>query len=70
MEAVFLEIAKNSGDLVRVVVRSPGGVAVEFRFTNWQTDPRLADSFFQFRVPSGVVIVNGEVPAGSGGINP
>jgi outer membrane lipoprotein carrier protein len=70
VEAVFLEIAKNSGDLVRVVVRSPGGVAVEFRFTNWQTDPRLADSFFQFRVPSGVAIVNGEVPAGGGGINP
>jgi outer membrane lipoprotein carrier protein len=69
-EAVFFEIVKSSGDLVRVLVRNPGGVAVEFRFTNWQTDPPLADSFFRFRAPSGVAIVNGELPAGNGGINP
>jgi outer membrane lipoprotein carrier protein len=69
-EAVFLEIVKTSGDLVRVLVTSPGGVAVEFRFTNWKTDPPLADSFFRFRVPSGVAIVNGELHPGNGGINP
>jgi outer membrane lipoprotein carrier protein len=69
-EAVFFEIVKSSGDLVRVLVKNPGGVAVEFHFTNWQTDPPLADSFFRFRVPSGVAIVNGELPPGNGGINP
>jgi len=69
-EAVFFEIDERSGDLVRVLVRNPGGVAVEFHFANWQTDPPLADSFFRFRPPAGVAIVNGELPAGNGGINP
>jgi outer membrane lipoprotein-sorting protein len=69
-EAVFFEIVKDSGELVRVLVREPGGVAVEFHFTNWQLDPRVDDSLFHFRVPYGVAIVNGELPAGNSGINP
>lgn len=59
-DAVLFEIVRNSGDLVRVVVRDRGGVQVEFHFGNWVTNPNLADSFFQFTVPSGVAIVNGE----------
>ena len=60
--AVFIEIARNSGELVRVLVRDPGGVGIEFRFTNWRMDPPVADSLFRFTAPPGVAIVNGEFP--------
>jgi len=69
-EAVFFEIVKDSGELVRVLVRSPGGVGIEFHFTHWQADPHVDDSLFRFHAPPGVAIVNGELPAGSRGLNP
>jgi len=69
-EAVFFEIAEYSGDLVRVLIREPGGATVEFHFTNWQVDPPVDDSLFHFRPPSGVAIVNGELPAGNNEVNP
>src|SRR5882757_7403253 len=69
-EAVFFEIVEDSGELVRVLVREAGGVAVEFHFTNWQFDHPIDDSLFHFRAPSGVAIVNGELPAGNSGVNP
>ena len=69
-EAVFFEIVKDSGELVRVFVRDPGGVGIEFHFTNWQADPHIDESLFHFHAPPGVAIVNGELPAGNGGINP
>jgi outer membrane lipoprotein carrier protein len=68
--AVFFEIVKKTGDLVRVIIRDPGGVGIEFHFTNWQSDPPVDESLFHFRPPSGVAIVNGELPADNGGINP
>ena len=68
-EAVFFEIDTNSGDLVRVLVRDPGGVGIEFSFTNWRMDPQVPDSLFRFDVPKGVAIVNGELPGGQGGVN-
>src|SRR6266513_47434 len=60
-ESVFFEIAEDSGALVKVSVRDPGGVGVEFHFANWQLDPPLADALFQFDAPPGVAIVNGEL---------
>jgi outer membrane lipoprotein carrier protein len=69
-EAVFFEIVEDSGELVRVLARQPGGVSVEFHFTNWQIDPLVDDSLFHFRVPSGVAIVNGELPADDIKVNP
>lgn len=57
----YLEIAEDSGELVRVQVNDPGGVGIEFRFANWQWNPRVEDSLFRFQVPPGVAIVNGEV---------
>src|SRR6266852_1738014 len=69
-EAVFFEIVEDSGELVRVLVREAGGVTVEFHFTNWQFDPDVDDALFHFRAPSGVAIVNGELPAGNSGVNP
>jgi outer membrane lipoprotein carrier protein len=68
-EAVFFEIDRNTGDLVRVLVRDPGGIEIEFRFTNWQIDPVVPDSLFRFEAPKGVVIVNGELPMGNSAVN-
>ena len=68
-ESVFFEIDTNSGDLARVLVRDPGGVGIEFSFTNWRMDPQVPDSLFRFDVPKGVAIVNGELPSGQGGVN-
>lgn len=69
-EDVFFEIVKNTGELVCITVNDPGGVGIEFHFTNWQSDPPVDDALFHFHPPSGVTIVNGELPAGNGGINP
>ena len=60
--SVFLEVAPASGDLVRVLVRDKGGISIEFRFENWQFNPILAASEFEFHPPSGVAILNGELP--------
>ena len=68
-ESVFFEIDTNSGDLVRVLVRDPGGVGIEFSFTDWRMDPQVPDSLFRFDVPKGVAIVNGELPGGQAGAN-
>jgi outer membrane lipoprotein carrier protein len=70
VEAVFFEIVEKTGELVRVTVSDPGGVGIEFHFTNWRADPPVDDSLFHFHPPPGVAIVNGELPAGNGGINP
>jgi outer membrane lipoprotein carrier protein len=69
-ESVYLEIVQKTGELIRVTVRDPGGVGIEFHFTNWQADPPVDDSLFHFRAPAGVAIVNGELPAGNAGVNP
>jgi len=59
-ESVFLEVAPDTGELARVLVREKGGVEIEFKFTAWRFDPPVADSFFRFDVPPGVAIVNAE----------
>ena len=69
-DAVYFEVVKSSGELVRVLVKNSGGVAIEFRFANWRSDPRVEDSLFRFTVPPGVAIVNGEIPAVQDRVNP
>jgi outer membrane lipoprotein carrier protein len=59
-QAVYLEVAPDSGELARVLIRQKGGVSVDFKFGGWRFDPPLADSFFRFTVPPGVAIVDGE----------
>lgn len=68
-EAIFLEVAPDSGELVRVLARGRGGVEVEFRFTHWRMDPPVPDSMFRFEAPPGVAIVEGELPGGNGALN-
>jgi outer membrane lipoprotein carrier protein len=69
-EAVFFEIVRKTGELVRVTVKDSAGVGIEFHFTNWQADPHVDDSLFHFHAPPGVAIVNGELSPGNGGIGP
>jgi len=69
-EIAYLEVVESSGELVRVLVNDPGGVGIEFRFTNWQFNPKVEDSFFRFQVPRGVAIVNGELGAAQKSASP
>lgn len=63
---VLLEIGRESGELVRIVVRDEGGVGVEFHFAQWQYDPPIAEALFHFDMPRGVAIVNAETLTGTG----
>ncbi len=65
---VLLEIGRESGELVRIVVRDEGGVGVEFHFARWQYDPPIAEALFHFDMPRGVSIVNAEALAGTGSV--
>lgn len=69
-DAAYLEIARESGELVRVLVNDPGGIGIEFRFANWEFDPEFDTSFFHFQIPRGVAIVDGELAAARGRANP
>jgi outer membrane lipoprotein carrier protein len=60
---VFFEVARQTGQLMRILVRHSGGVSLEFRFANWQFDPPLPELLFHFSPPMGVAVVNGELPA-------
>jgi outer membrane lipoprotein-sorting protein len=59
---VFLELAPESGELMRVLVVDKGGVSLEFRFKNWNFDAAIPNTQFEFHPPPGVVILNGELP--------
>ena len=61
-DTVLLEIAPESGELVRIVVRNKGGVGIEFHFANWVDNPPIAEALFHFEPPKGVAIVNAELP--------
>ena len=59
-EELLLEVDPATGDLSRVLIRQGGGVGLEFRFSNWERNPHLADSQFVFHPPPGVAIVEGQ----------
>ena len=57
---VLLEVDTSSGELARIEIHQPGGIDLEYRFGNWQTDIPLNADLFKFQIPVGVAIVNGE----------
>jgi outer membrane lipoprotein carrier protein len=61
----LFELNPATGELLRVLVADPGGVQVEFRFTNWEFGPAVEEAKFHFQAPKGVAIVDGEL-AGAG----
>jgi outer membrane lipoprotein carrier protein len=56
---VLIEVDSSSGELARIEIRQPGGLELEYRFGNWQTDIPLSPDLFRFQVPKGVAIVDG-----------
>src|ERR1700722_9091914 len=62
-DTILLEIARESGELVRIVIRNKGGVGIEFHFAHWLDDPPIAEALFHFQPPPGVAIVNAELPS-------
>ena len=56
---VLLEVDAFTGELARIEIRQPGGIDLEYRFGNWQSDIPLAGDLFRFQVPVGVAIVDG-----------
>jgi outer membrane lipoprotein carrier protein len=65
-QQVFLEIVKSTGQLIRVLVRESGGVQIEFQFANWRMNGDLPDAFFEFDLPKGTAIVNGDAGTANG----
>jgi outer membrane lipoprotein carrier protein len=63
-QEAYFEVSPD-GELARIIVRDPGGIRIEFRFRNWQWDPSLDKSLFQFKPPMGVAIINGMLPEAS-----
>jgi outer membrane lipoprotein-sorting protein len=56
---VLLEVNSATGELARIEIQEAGGIGLEYRFGNWQTDVPLSPEMFRFEVPPGVAIVNG-----------
>lgn len=54
------------GELRRIVVKEEGGEELEFSFRDWQWNPPLLESTFEFTPPKGVAIVNGVLPESPG----
>jgi outer membrane lipoprotein carrier protein len=56
---VLLEVDVSSGELARIEIRQPGGIELEYRFADWQSDIPLPGSLFRFQIPAGVAVVDG-----------
>jgi len=69
-DRVLFEVNPVNGELARILVTDPGGVQVEFQFTNWQFDPRLDSKLFRFEPPQGVAIVDGDLAASGSSLVP
>ena len=59
-DTAYFEIARETGELARVVVTSAGGLRMEMRFANWKMDPSVDEVLFHFQPPKGVAIVDGD----------
>jgi outer membrane lipoprotein carrier protein len=60
-EVAYFEVTPQ-GELARILILEPAGIRIEFRFKNWDFNPALDKSLFQFRPPLGVAIVDGVLP--------
>ena len=66
----LFELEQSTGKLLRVLVVDPGGVQVEFQFTNWEFDPPVPAAKFRFEPQKGVAIVDGELSSASAPADP
>ena len=58
---VLFELSPQ-GELSRMVMDEGAGIRVEFTFKDWQWNPGLPKTFFQFEAQPGLVIVDGPLP--------
>jgi outer membrane lipoprotein-sorting protein len=63
--AVLFELSPQ-GELSRIVMDEGAGIQVEFTFKDWQWNPVLPKTLFQFEAQPGMVIVNGPLPDSPG----
>ena len=64
-QKVLFEVSSQS-ELARIVIPQEGGMQIEFEFRDWEWNPALAKTLFQFEPPPGTVIVNGLLPEAPG----
>lgn len=57
---VLFEISPE-GELRRVVIAQEGRIQLEFTFKEWQWNPMLPKTWFEFAPPKGVAIVDGQL---------
>jgi outer membrane lipoprotein carrier protein len=62
---VLLE-ATPQNELARIVVTEEAGLQIEFAFKNWEWNPALAKTLFEFEPPPGTAIVNALLPEAPG----
>ena len=63
--SVLFEITPQ-GELSRIVMEEGSGIQVQFTFKDWQWNPALPATLFQFHAEPGMVIVNGPLPDSTG----
>lgn len=59
-DVAYLDVKKNSGELVAVAVTGVGAVRMEMHFSHWMFDPPVEESLFHFQPAKGVAIVDGD----------
>jgi outer membrane lipoprotein carrier protein len=64
-QKVLFEISPQN-ELARIVIPQEAGMQIEFEFKDWEWNPALAKTLFQFEPPPGTVIVNGLLPEAPG----
>jgi outer membrane lipoprotein carrier protein len=64
-QKVLFEVSPQS-ELARIVIPQEAGMQIEFEFKDWEWNPALAKTLFQFDPPPGTVIVNGLLPEAPG----
>ena len=64
-QKVLFEVTPQS-ELGRIVIPQEAGMQIEFEFKDWEWNPELAKTLFQFEPPPGTAIVNGLLPEAPG----
>ena len=64
-QKVLFEVSPQN-ELARIVIPQEAGMVIEFEFKDWEGNPALTKTLFQFEPPPGTVIVNGLLPEAPG----
>ena len=59
-DEIVFELDASTGDLSRVLIHEAGGLEIEFRFADWERDPFIPGTLFEFHPPVGTAIVDAD----------